>query len=545
MANNKRWDAIVIGSGLGGLACAAALARFKKQVLVLEQAAQAGGLTQSFSHEGWRWDAGIHYLGDFGQDGRIGKMCEWLIGEELKMAPIGSVYDTLHFPDHFEMAISRPEEALKMDLREKFPASLKEIDLYFQTVADARHAMQHAFALHGMSGGLATIYRFLHSYAINKLCSVTTQKMLDKIIANAKLRAVLSAQWGDYGSLPQDSSFGVHALTVSHYFSGAFYPEGGAGVFAPKFCKTIDAADGRVELNAKVVSILIQNGKTNGVVLANGQQYYSDTVISDIGAHNTVAKLLPNPLPPLTGEPRILPGPFTIGMDSPFMAMDIPPINERADNWMQEILSFKPTTCFLSLYLGFEGHIAAHGAGKSNHWVYNTWDINQSVWDDPIEKDVPMFFISFPSLKDPGHDPGPRIKHTGDMLIPTRWELFAKWADGTSGPAELSYQEFKLILEKKLLLALEKHFPALLPLLKYYQLSTPLGLQTKNGIFQGSALGLETTPRRILSTALHTKTPIPGLYLSGQDVGTPGIAGALSGAIMTAGAIEPKLFTYI
>ena len=73
MASNKRWDAIVIGSGLGGLACAAALAKFNKKVLVLEQAGQAGGLTQSFDHEGWRWDVGIHYLGDFGHGGRTGK----------------------------------------------------------------------------------------------------------------------------------------------------------------------------------------------------------------------------------------------------------------------------------------------------------------------------------------------------------------------------------------------------------------------------------------------------------------------------------------
>jgi phytoene dehydrogenase-like protein len=48
------WDAIVIGSGSGGLGAAAALARRARRVLVLEQHTAAGGLTQTFTRRGWR-----------------------------------------------------------------------------------------------------------------------------------------------------------------------------------------------------------------------------------------------------------------------------------------------------------------------------------------------------------------------------------------------------------------------------------------------------------------------------------------------------------
>ena len=44
-----QWDAIVIGSGIGGLACAAALARMGQKILVVEQHYVAGGLTRLFS----------------------------------------------------------------------------------------------------------------------------------------------------------------------------------------------------------------------------------------------------------------------------------------------------------------------------------------------------------------------------------------------------------------------------------------------------------------------------------------------------------------
>jgi ribulose 1,5-bisphosphate synthetase/thiazole synthase len=58
MKPTKLWDAIVIGSGIDGLDCAAALSKFGHQVLVLEQSASAGGLTHGFSRNGWRWDGG-------------------------------------------------------------------------------------------------------------------------------------------------------------------------------------------------------------------------------------------------------------------------------------------------------------------------------------------------------------------------------------------------------------------------------------------------------------------------------------------------------
>ena len=64
-------DAIVIGSGMGGLTCAAALARSGKRVLVLEQHDRAGGSTHSFDSSenkgppGYRFDSGLHYTGMF------------------------------------------------------------------------------------------------------------------------------------------------------------------------------------------------------------------------------------------------------------------------------------------------------------------------------------------------------------------------------------------------------------------------------------------------------------------------------------------------
>lgn len=51
-------DVIVIGSGIGGLAVGATLAKAGKKVLVLEQHDQAGGCCHTYIEKGFEFDVG-------------------------------------------------------------------------------------------------------------------------------------------------------------------------------------------------------------------------------------------------------------------------------------------------------------------------------------------------------------------------------------------------------------------------------------------------------------------------------------------------------
>ena len=106
---------------MGGMTTAAALSRLDHKVLLLEQAQTIGGLTHAFSREGFSWDVGLHYCGLFGRDQFAGKILDWLSGSAIEFRSIGTVYDTLHFPDGFEIDVARPAASYKMELKDRFP----------------------------------------------------------------------------------------------------------------------------------------------------------------------------------------------------------------------------------------------------------------------------------------------------------------------------------------------------------------------------------------------------------------------------------------
>lgn len=119
----EKWDVIIIGSGIGGLACAAALEKRGRRSLVVQQDAVPGGLTQTFCRKGFTRDVGVHYAGQMEPGEDPGRLLGWLCDGRITMASLGPVYDTSHFPGLFEIAFSRPMDALMLDLKEQFPES--------------------------------------------------------------------------------------------------------------------------------------------------------------------------------------------------------------------------------------------------------------------------------------------------------------------------------------------------------------------------------------------------------------------------------------
>jgi all-trans-retinol 13,14-reductase len=512
MKTDSRFDAIVIGSGIGGLACACALTRTGRKVLILERHFSAGGLTQTFSRQGFTWAVGMHYLGNMGEGDAARRIIDWLSGGSIRFAPSGPVYDTVHLPEGFELQFVRPEAALVSELKERFPDSVSEIDAFFRALADAEHAGRTLYEQRAMPAVLGRAARFLHHGAIEKWWGRTTESVLNEMISDPRLRAVLATQRGDYGPDPTESSFGLHAVIMRHYMQGAYFPIGGADTFAQNLVPVIENGGGEARTRACVTEILIEGGRVNGVRLKGGAEEHCPLVISDVGARNTLLQLLPERL--------------------------------RDSEWGREIVTLRPSACHIGMYLGFEGDIQNRGATRSNHWFYESWDISQGLWDPLRQPSAPALYVTFPSLKDMTGDT-PAQRHTAELITFTNWSVFSPWEDSKLGRRPPDYLELKAAITRQLTAQFAQHFPALAPLIVHTELSTPLSSVAFTGAEHGGIYGLEASPRRFLSTALRAKTPIKGLYLTGQDVGSTGITGAMMGGLLTAIAIEPKLLTRI
>ncbi len=504
------FDAIVIGSGMGGMTTATALSRLDYRVLLLEQAQTIGGLTHAFSRNGFTWDVGLHYCGTFGHDQPAGRILDWLSGGTIKFQSVGSVYDTLHFPDRFEISVARPAVAYKMELKDHFPDSAAEVDAYFEALQSAEEALHMVAAERSLPDPFRAAHRWWNEKKIQRWCGRTTGEVIADIVADPKLAAVLSAQWGTYGGKPKEASFAVHATVMSHYLEGASYPVGGAAAIAKGLVPVIEAAGGNARAGTPVSEILIEDGKAFGVQTSAGEVFRAPIIVSAVGAGETVKRLLP--------------------------------ANIAGQEWAREIAGFKPSICHFNIFLGFQGEIARSGATHSNHWFYESWDPNDAIWAVTDDVKPPMMFVSFPSLNNPAHDPGPAHRHTGDILVWADWSSVASFADGGADDRPTEWAAFKQRVEARLMASFIEKFPALAPLVVYRELGTPLATASFTRHEKGGFYGVETTPRRILSDALNARTPVPGLFLTGQDVMTPGIAGALWGGMLGAAAVDPRIY---
>src|ERR1017187_3139890 len=141
------WDAIVIGSGIGGLATAALLAKHAGQrVLVLERHYTAGGFTHVFRRPGYEWDVGVHYIGQVNDPvSPVRAVFDHLTDGRLQWHAMPDVYDRVILGGR-EYEFPSGAERLRDRLKDYFPLEGRAIDGYFRAVQSCARAAGLFFA---------------------------------------------------------------------------------------------------------------------------------------------------------------------------------------------------------------------------------------------------------------------------------------------------------------------------------------------------------------------------------------------------------------
>jgi len=499
------WDVIVIGSGMGGLTCATMLGQLGCRVLVLEQHYLPGGMTHVFRRKGFTWDVGVHAVGEVTPDDRVGRLMAELTGGRLQWNSLGPICDEFHYPDGDRVDLPNDRDAFAGNLIAAFPGERTGIERYVELVealgTDLRNwFLSKAFGTRMAPGAAGDIHGWI---------SRKTGDVLRELTDDERLISLLSAQWGYYGADPQDSSFVVHALVVKHFWNGGYYPRGGSASIADGLCQALADAGGWTRVAASVEELLFDGDRVAGVRLQGGEEIRAGRVVSAIGAINTARELLPPHL--------------------------------RDADWARSIADLEPSPAHVCLYLGFEGDIREAGATAANKWFYETWSNQLVPWHlDAIPDPIPVLYASFPSLKDPDHDPGPRQRHTGEVVTFIPHDDFERWFDTAWNERGGDYEALKTDLGERILAQLLRHMPALAPMVRVKEVSTPLSTTWFTRATKGAIYGIKPTPERFGNPHLTPRTPVPGLFMSGSDIATVGVMGAFLGGIMTAAAMEPR-----
>lgn len=510
------WDAIVIGSGIGGLTAAVLLARHAgKRVLVLERHYEAGGFTHTFRRPGFEWDVGLHYVGQM-QDPASGLRgaFDHITGGAVRWAPMPEVYDRF-FIDGQQFDCVAGLERFRENLKGWFPRETGAIDRYLAAVRATNRGMGMYFAEKAVPAPIAKIAGGLLRARYLGWARRTTRDVLAELTSNVELMGVLTGQWGDYGLPPAQSSFAVHATITDHYFDGGSYPVGGAGAIAEAMAPQIENRGGAVVTSAEVAAVMVEAGKATGVRMLDRREFRSTLVVSDAGAVNTLERLLGEGVPAL-------------------------------ERLRAEVRKLPPSTAHISLYVGLSQDDAALGLKGTNVWVYPGFDHDANVarfardFGRDTEAPLPVVYLSFPSAKDPafaGRHPG---RSTVEAITMVPYAAFAAWEGTRWKRRGAEYDALKERLAERLRAELERQVPQVKGNIAHAELSTPLTTRHFMNYGQGEIYGVAATPARYLARGLGARTPIRGLYLTGQDVTTLGVAGALFGGVVAASAATGK-----
>lgn len=507
MANQKKfdYDAIIIGSGIGGLITGAYLAEQGVKVLICEQHNQPGGCFTSFKRKGYTFDGGIQGC----EDG----------GVFLQLFRKFGLFDRMEFKkSHF--AIGTPDFFLRADsvadvgafyrkLKSVYP---HESDGIEKILGDAQACCEFMFAFQKMPNAMFTPWKEAlvgfpgwyrkHSAAVKyapdffKNLTVIMEDYFKQHVSDPDLYRFLCQM--SYSGSP--ASFGLLFLT---FLMDYYHPMGGVQVIPDSLAEYITEHGGEMKYRTLVEEILMEGDKAQGIRTEAGETYRAPFIISNGDARRTYLKMLPPDAVPESYKQELRQSTVSESFFTLFLGVDIPP-EEIPTRGCSHLLFFPD-------YKGVDRD-AYKGPGDLDIYTRGPIDINVNSIHDPT------------------------LAPEGKSAVVIQTGASAEFADnwGTKGGKRTKkYKALKEEVSNRLIATAENVIPGLSKKIEVKFSGTPHTFERYTLNSGGASAGWTFHPQKAMNSGLKFLTgfnpPVKNLFQVGHWAMSPG--GAPSGAI--------------
>jgi all-trans-retinol 13,14-reductase len=491
-AEPEKYDAVIIGSGLGGLVSATILAKEGYKVCVLEKNQQIGGNLQTFVRDRIIFDSGVHYVGGLGKGQNLYMLFQYLgIMDKLKIKKMDEdLFDAIAFDgDPVVYKYAQGYENFIRTLSEQFPGEEKGIREYCDKIRE----VCSKFPLYNLRKG-----DYFDKVGI---LEYDTKTFIDSVTENVKLRNVLAGTNLLYAGIPNRTPLYVHALVINSYIESSWRFVDGGSQIGKYLSSEIYSRGGKIKKHKNVTRLVVEEGKVQYAETDNGERYYGNLFISNAHPVKTLEMT----------DSEIIKKAYRTRLKSLDNSISIFSIN---------IVLKKNTFKYLNYNYYYFDSLDSWGV----------LDYNEDNWP----RGYAMFFTPYSR--------GNEYAEGVTVMTYMRYDEMKPWEDTFNTVSHETdrgkdYETFKEQRASRLFDQVEKRFPGFRDCIQSYYTATPLSLRDYIGTDDGSLYGIVKDYREPLKTFISPRTKIPNLYLTGQNLNLHGVLGVTVSAVSTCSEI--------
>jgi phytoene dehydrogenase-like protein len=481
-ADNTDYDAVVIGSGLGGLSCAAAFARQGFRPLVLEQHFKPGGYATTFQRPGgYTFDVSLHSTTVGEREGIYNLIPGFPEIKDVEFVPHPNLYRAI-YPDYDIRVPQKDLSGYITMLIGYFPEEKAGIEGLFQDMKGVTDDISKL----SQARGQVDMSRFPVDYPYLFKCSNSTWgTMMDARIKNPKLKTIISTLWGYFGLPPSKLASLYYAMpTIGYLQEGGYYPKGRSQKISNALTEFIEDHGGEVKLSSRVEKILLKDQAAYGVKTADGREYKAKVVVSNANAYDTFNTMM------------------------------------HEDDYLKEYLAkmdnYSVSLSAFQVFLGLKKDLIGELRIKDSEIFYATsYDI-EADYKAALNADIENGGFGITLYDNVYQGYSPKGKNTINIILLQgykHWEKFeADYFKGNKGEYRKEKERIADILIKRVE---ETLLPGLSEAIEIKEIGTPLTNARYTGNYQGAIYGWDQTLNNSGANRLPHTTPIKNLYLSG------------------------------